>query len=719
MDRAGAFKKRNSRDTPEGVQGEDSGKIRRPEGQPPACNYQTVATMSNQQQQQQRKGSGSKRPSTRLPFHPRRTPRKQPRLQLEERDTTSMMTDVLELTASPIADPAIEAVMTPPPTVSPEVAGAKFCWPEPLPAQPTPPLPAQPSSPLPAQPSAPLPTQTTPPLPAQPTPPLPAQPIPPLPSQLLTLPTAQPIVWLRALPAAQASAQPAVRPLAQPATRPRASKARKPIRPIRPLTPTIITILDSNEEPARSRYDPVVQREVPMTPGRGLSLEERPRPPPPPPPPGPKLFDELIGVAWPNEVSQAARALNPRRRRIRVVWSGGVRYKLKAGQGRIRAFRERQIKQSLTQGQSSLVSRPLLFVQFIQSLLCQDTHQSLLLRDHVFSPCSARTFINPCCCGIKSSVLALSGHSSILAAAGSSLQSLLCQDIHHQSLLLRDQVFSPCFCQDTHQSLLLRDHVFSPCSVRTLINPCCCGIKSSVLALSGHSSILAAAGSSLQSLLCQDTHQSLLLRDHVFSPCSARTFISPCCCGITSSVLALPGHSSVLAAAGSSLQSLLCQDIHRSLLLRDHVFSPCSARTFIDPCCCGIKSSVLALSGHSSILAAAGPPSLLCQDIHQSLLLRDHVSSPCSVRTFIDPCCCGIQPPVLALSGHSSILADAGSSLLSLLWQDHQQPLLIRVGHQEVAAAGSVLCPDRETREAEGAEGKRSLKDEQRRKNPS
>ncbi|KAM8702378.1 hypothetical protein ACLKA7_007709 [Drosophila subpalustris] len=32
MDRAGAFTKRNSRDTPEGVQGEDSGKIRRPEG---------------------------------------------------------------------------------------------------------------------------------------------------------------------------------------------------------------------------------------------------------------------------------------------------------------------------------------------------------------------------------------------------------------------------------------------------------------------------------------------------------------------------------------------------------------------------------------------------------------------------------------------------------------------------------------------------------------
>ncbi|KAL7726218.1 hypothetical protein ACLKA6_001623 [Drosophila palustris] len=295
--------------------------------------------MSHHQQQQQRKGS-SKRPSTRLPFHPRRTPRKQPRLQLEEQDSTTSMTDVLELTASPITDPAIEAVLTPPPTVSPEVAGAKFCWPEPQPKSPqqqptTPPLPAQPTPPLPAQP-------TPPPLPAQPTPPLPAQPTSQAPTQLLTLPTAQTIVRLRALPAARPLVQPAARPLAQPATRPRASRPRKPIRPIRPLTPTIITTLDSDEEPARSRYDPVVQREVPMTPGRGLSLEERP--PPPPPPPDPKLFDELIGVAWPDEVSRVARALNPRRRRIRVVWSGGVRYKLKTGQGRIRAFRERQIQ---------------------------------------------------------------------------------------------------------------------------------------------------------------------------------------------------------------------------------------------------------------------------------------------------------------------------------------------------------------------------------------
>ncbi|KAL7740065.1 hypothetical protein ACLKA6_000855 [Drosophila palustris] len=171
----------------------------------------------------------------------------------------------------------------------------------------------------------------------------------------------------------------------------------------------------------------------------------------------------------------------------------------------------------------------------------------------------------------------------------------------------------------------------------TLINPCCCGIKSSVLALSGHSSILAAAGSSLQSLLCQDIHPYLLLRDQVFSPCSVRTFIDPCCCGITSPVLALSGHSSILAAAGSRLQSLLCQDIHQSLLLRD----PASVR--------GGHSSILAaagsslqslLAGHSSILAAAGSrrQSLLCQDIHQSLLLRDPACSPCSGRIINNPC---------------------------------------------------------------------------------
>ncbi|KAL7723306.1 hypothetical protein ACLKA6_010176 [Drosophila palustris] len=137
-----------------------------------------------------------------------------------------------------------------------------------------------------------------------------------------------------------------------------------------------------------------------MTPGRGLALAERP-----PPPPGPKPFEELVGIAWPHEVKQASRSLNPRRRRVRVVWSGGIQYNLKAWQGQIRVFKECQKKRH-------------------QSLLSQDIHQSLLPQDQSISPCFRRTFNNPCCRRIHSSVLALTGPSTILAAAGSSLQSL-------------------------------------------------------------------------------------------------------------------------------------------------------------------------------------------------------------------------------------------------------------------------------------------------------
>ncbi|KAL7724886.1 hypothetical protein ACLKA6_016350 [Drosophila palustris] len=354
-----------------------------------------------------------------------------------------------------------------------------------------------------------------------------------------------------------------------------------------------------------------------------------------------------------------------------------------------------------------------------QSLLWQDIHRPLLPRDPVNIPCSGRTSIDPCCRGIKSSVLALAGHPSILAAAGSSHQSLLWQDIH-RPLLPRGPVNIPCsgrtsidpscrgikssvlalaghpsvlaaagsshqslLWQGIHRSLLPRDPVISPCSGRTSIGPCCRGIhgiKSSVLALAGHPSILAAAGSSHQSLLWQDIHRPLLPRDPVNIPCSGRTSIDPCCRGIKSSVLALAGHPSILAAAGSSHQSLLWQDIHRSLLPRDPVNIPCSGRTSIDPSCSGIKSSVLALAGHPSILAAAGSShqSLLWQDIHQSLLPRDPVISPCSGRTFSDPCCRGVKSSVLALAGHPSVLAAAGSSQQSLLWQDIQQSLLLR-----------------------------------------
>ncbi|KAL7725110.1 hypothetical protein ACLKA6_018819 [Drosophila palustris] len=164
-----------------------------------------------------------------------------------------------------------------------------------------------------------------------------------------------------------------------------------------------------------------------MTPGRGLALAERP-----PPPPGPKPFEELVGIAWPHEVKQASRSLNPRRRRVRVVWSGGIQYNLKAWQGQIRAFKECQKKR--TRRVNTIKSSVLAFAGHSsilaaagsehQSLLSQDLQQSLLPQDPLFSPCADRTFNNPCCRRIHSSVLALTGPSPILAAAGSTPQSL-------------------------------------------------------------------------------------------------------------------------------------------------------------------------------------------------------------------------------------------------------------------------------------------------------
>ncbi|KAL7726627.1 hypothetical protein ACLKA6_010492 [Drosophila palustris] len=75
---------------------------------------------------QQQKEDLNKRPARRLPFHPhRRSSRKLPRLELD-----AAMTDVLELSTSPILDPAVEAGLTPPPTVSPGSAGTVFRWPE-------------------------------------------------------------------------------------------------------------------------------------------------------------------------------------------------------------------------------------------------------------------------------------------------------------------------------------------------------------------------------------------------------------------------------------------------------------------------------------------------------------------------------------------------------------------------------------------------------------
>ncbi|KAL7726433.1 hypothetical protein ACLKA6_004573 [Drosophila palustris] len=130
--------------------------------------------------------------------------------------------------------------------------------------------------------------------------------------------------------------------------------------------------------------------------------------------------------------------------------------------------------------------------------------------------------------------------------------------------------------------------------------------------------------------------------------------------------------------AGSTQQSLLWQDIKRSLLPQDQLSSPCFGRTFSDPCCRRINSAVLALAGLSAILAAAGSTqqSLLWQDIQRSLLPQDQLSSPCFGRTFSDPCCRRINSAVLALAGHPAILAAAGLTQQSLLWQDIQRSLL-------------------------------------------
>ncbi|KAM8707554.1 hypothetical protein ACLKA7_014649, partial [Drosophila subpalustris] len=182
-------------------------------------------------------------------------------------------------------------------------------------------------------------------------------------------------------------------------------------------------------------------------------------------------------------------------------------------------------------------------------------------------------------------------------------------------------------------------------------------INSAVLALAGHSAILAAAGSTQQSLLWQDIQRSLLPQDQLSSPCFGRTFSDPCCRRINSAVLALAGHSAILAAAGSTQQSLLWQDIQRSLLPQDQLSSPCSGRTFSDPCCRFTQQS------------------LLWQDIQRSLLPQDQLSSPCFGRTFSDPCYRRINSAVLALAGHSVILAAARSTQQSLLWQDIQQSI--------------------------------------------
>ncbi|KAL7724316.1 hypothetical protein ACLKA6_017497 [Drosophila palustris] len=195
-------------------------------------------------------------------------------------ELTTSLPDVLELAASPLDNGAVEAGLTPPPTASAGTTGVTFTWPE--------------------------------------------------------------------------EAKPAE--LAKP--------------PVRALTPTIITIDDDTEEEAEQpeeplvvRFDPVIRQIVPMTPrhtppparatraapppppARAARATPPPPPPapptpvqtPPPPPPPSKRFVETVGIAWPHEVSQEARRMNPAKRRTHLVWCEGRRYKVKTGQGRVKS----------------------------------------------------------------------------------------------------------------------------------------------------------------------------------------------------------------------------------------------------------------------------------------------------------------------------------------------------------------------------------------------
>ncbi|KAL7725157.1 hypothetical protein ACLKA6_018682 [Drosophila palustris] len=190
------------------------------------------------------KRNGAKRAPARLPFHPRRSNRKPPPLELAgEPFVTLPFTDVLELATSPILEHAVDAGLTPPPTSSPESAGLVFHWPvaekEEEEEQPQ----VQSRAQQPAQPATQL-----------------------LEQPLAQSPTPQPPVQPRVQPPVKPAAQPPTQSTAQP------PKKRPAKLPVRPLTPTIIEVLDSDEEEPkqRVRFDPVIRRQVPMTPGPPL-----------------------------------------------------------------------------------------------------------------------------------------------------------------------------------------------------------------------------------------------------------------------------------------------------------------------------------------------------------------------------------------------------------------------------------------------------------------
>ncbi|KAL7724454.1 hypothetical protein ACLKA6_000190 [Drosophila palustris] len=256
-----------------------------------------------------RRKSGKQAP-TRLPFHPRRSTRKPPPLELEAERSSTLPVDTA---TSPILD---FDGLTPPPTSSPKPAGAVFRWPVGEEEAPPPPPPAKP----------------------------------------LAKPLVQPPVQPQVQPPVQ---PPPVQPSATTKrAQPRATKrTEKP--PVRPLTPTIYEVLDSDEEEPeqrRVRFDKGIQRQVPMTPGWQIGAAEYAPPPPPPPSPAspppppppapPSWWQEMVEIAWPAEVAQEARRLvKGGRRRTHLVWCEGRRYQVKASQGRVRVFRDQQQQQ--------------------------------------------------------------------------------------------------------------------------------------------------------------------------------------------------------------------------------------------------------------------------------------------------------------------------------------------------------------------------------------
>ncbi|KAL7724323.1 hypothetical protein ACLKA6_017504 [Drosophila palustris] len=153
--------------------------------------------------------------------------------------------------------------------------------------------------------------------------------------------------------------------------------------PVRALTPTIITIDDDTEEEAEQPDEPLVR------------------------------LVETVGIAWPHEVSQEARRMNPAKRRTHLVWCEGRRYKVKTGQGRV--------------------------------------------KDQVYNPYSNKDFPSYPSSN-KDQVLNPCGNKDTLSYPSS----------------IKDQVLNPCGNRDTHNDLRSnQDQVNSPCGNKDILSSPC------------------------------------------------------------------------------------------------------------------------------------------------------------------------------------------------------------------------------------------------------